>query len=112
MYGYGRLIKPNSYYQGDVKDGFAHGKGYFQDFQKTYSGDWRNDQRHGLGEEQFKQTKHKYVGMFASDKYDGKGKFKTDQFTYEGDFKQGFFHGEANVKYINAENFKGSFKDN
>lgn len=40
--------------------------------------------------------------MFASDKYDGKGKFKTDQFTYEGDFKQGFFHGEANVKYVNA----------
>ncbi len=50
--------------------------------------------------------------MFATDKYDGKGKFITDQFTYEGDFKQGFFHGEAHVRYINAENFKGSFKDN
>lgn len=50
--------------------------------------------------------------MFASDKYDGKGKFRTDLFTYEGYFKQGAFHGEATVKYSNAETFKGSFKDN
>jgi len=29
MSGYGRLIKPNSYYEGDIRDGFAHGKGNY-----------------------------------------------------------------------------------
>lgn len=29
MSGYGRLIKPSSYYEGDIRDGFAHGKGNY-----------------------------------------------------------------------------------
>jgi hypothetical protein len=32
MSGYGRLIKPNSYYEGDIRDGFAHGKGNYEDY--------------------------------------------------------------------------------
>lgn len=74
MSGYGRLIKPNCYYEGDIKDGFAYGKGNYEDTEKTYSGEWRNDLRHGFGEEQFKDRRRKYVGSFASDRYEGKGK--------------------------------------
>lgn len=31
MSGKGRIIKKNSYYQGEIKDGVAHGKGAFED---------------------------------------------------------------------------------
>ena len=36
MSGYGRLIKPASYFEGDIKDGCAHGKGNYEDHEKTY----------------------------------------------------------------------------
>lgn len=29
MSGYGRLIKYNSYYEGDISNGLAHGKGNY-----------------------------------------------------------------------------------
>ena len=29
MAGYGRLIKPQSFYEGDIRDAFAHGKGNY-----------------------------------------------------------------------------------
>lgn len=74
MSGYGRLIKPTSYYEGDIRDGFAHGKGNYEDFDKIFSGEWRNDLRHGFGQEQFKNKKRKYTGTWISDKYQGKGK--------------------------------------
>jgi hypothetical protein len=38
MSGYGRLIKKDSFYEGDIKNGSAHGKGIFEDEFRTYNG--------------------------------------------------------------------------
>ncbi len=49
--------------------------------------------KHGLGEEEFKNKKRKYIGAFVSDRYEGKGKLVDDEFVYEGEFKAGLFDG-------------------
>ena len=49
MSGYGRLIKRNCYYEGQIKEGKANGSGNYEDELRTYSGEWKNDKRNGLG---------------------------------------------------------------
>lgn len=36
--GYGRLIKKYCYYEGEVQNGKAHGKGNYEDQYRTYAG--------------------------------------------------------------------------
>jgi hypothetical protein len=49
MSGYGRLVTQNSYYEGEIVNGLAHGIGTYENSTKVYSGEWRNDQRSGKG---------------------------------------------------------------
>lgn len=51
----------------------AHGQGTFENSLKVYSGEWRNDQRNGNGEEIYKAKRYRYKGQFVNDKYQGQG---------------------------------------
>ena len=62
MSGYGRLVTQNSYYEGEISNGLAHGIGTYENITKVYSGEWRNDQRSGKGEEIFKNRRCRYKG--------------------------------------------------
>ena len=64
-------------------------------------GEWKDDKRHGMGEEEFKTRKKKYVGQFADDLYNGKGKLHDEEYVYEGKFKDGLFHGDGRINYKN-----------
>ena len=49
MSGYGRLIKHNCFYEGEIVNGKANGTGSFEDKNRTYLGKWVDDKRHGQG---------------------------------------------------------------
>lgn len=84
MWGFGRLITPNSCYEGEISNGMAHGYGTFENSFLVYSGEWRCDKRHGVGEETYKQTRSNYKGEFVNDKYHGRGTLEEADFIYTG----------------------------
>lgn len=51
MSGFGRLIRKNCFYEGEVNAGRACGKGNYEDQYRTYAGEWKDDKRNGMGEE-------------------------------------------------------------
>ena len=51
MCGYGRLIKNNCVYEGQIKENRANGNGRYEDEFRMYSGEWKNDKKNGFGEE-------------------------------------------------------------
>lgn len=73
MWGYGRLITQNSYYEGQIANGAAFGQGTYENSLKVYSGEWKCDLRHGRGEQIFKNKRYRYKGNFMNDKYHGYG---------------------------------------
>lgn len=77
-------------YQGQWKDGKAHGHGVFCDTKGSlYDGQWENDLQHGKGIELWDYNKIKYDGDFVEGKKTGKGRFEFEGSTYDGDFVEG-----------------------
>ena len=85
-------------YQGEYKDGKAHGFGVlFESDGTTYSGQWQNDEQHGHGV-QFWSNENgnmKYDGDFVDSKKTGNGRFDHDGDYYDGEFVDGLFHGKG-----------------
>ena len=77
-------------YQGEWKDGKAHGNGVFIDTKGSlYEGDWVEDLQQGKGVEIWDYNKIKDTGDFVDGQKTGKGKFEFEGSTYEGDFIDG-----------------------
>lgn len=103
--GFGRLIRNDCLYEGHVKDGRANGSGNYEDMYQSYTGEWKNDRRCGVGTEEWKNKGKKYTGVFVDNKYNGRGKLITEEYVYEGQFKDNLFNGDGIIRYHNGEVF-------
>ena len=65
-FGRGRLIMPNgAHYEGEVRYGKANGQGVFIDGPYSYHGSFRDDLKHGEGEEK-EENSYTFRGVFDS----------------------------------------------
>jgi hypothetical protein len=114
--GKGRLRHQNGdVYQGEWKDGKAHGRGVFiqSQIKQLYEGEWREDEMHGQGVEVWEGGKMRYSGDFRFGKKTGQGVFEFEGHRYEGEFLDGQFHGLG--KYTNPDKkrvLEGRFEEN
>lgn len=90
-------------YQGQWKNGMAHGKGTFCDTKGSlYEGHWKEDQQHGKGIEYWDYYKIKYEGDFVEGKKTGQGTFQCEGSTYTGEFINSMFHGKGQYYFADT----------
>ena len=117
-HGYGKAknysFDPPQYdeeYEGDFKNDLADGQGTYTIAIATYTGGWKEGQRHGYGEETVKNelenSPDKYSGKWNQDTlkkgvktYSANGKY----YKYDGEFNSDFeFHGDGVITTLNSE---------
>lgn len=91
----------NPMYVGNFLNGNFHRKGIiYIDGKKTYSGEWKDGQRHGYGKSYYKGQKLRFEGMWKKDfPYSGKIYSNQGKVIFDGLFKDfsGFFPFYENV---------------
>uniref|UniRef100_A0A673AGK3 MORN repeat-containing protein 3 n=1 Tax=Sphaeramia orbicularis TaxID=375764 RepID=A0A673AGK3_9TELE len=104
-------------YTGEWKDNLKHGKGT-QVWKRTgsiYSGDWKCGKRDGLGSysillPETKQYEKKYCGQWKHGQKHGQGKyFYRDSSVYEGDWSEGRRSGWGRMYYANGDFYEGQW---
>lgn len=104
-------------YVGDVKDGYANGKGtlYNKEGTAVYVGEFVHNKYEGNGIEYYDSSKMKYSGQFSENMYEGRGKLyrENGSVEYEGEFSRDMKDG-AGTLYDNGNNpiYKGNFTKN
>ena len=75
-------------YEGEWRSGHRYGKGMFKWPSGTkYTGEFRKDQRNGIGRIEYAKDGTKYKGQWKDDKRHGEGQFTwADGSFYKGDF--------------------------
>ena len=104
-------------YEGEIKDGKAHGKGrdyYPNGTTVKFEGEFRESNVHGKGKLYWENGTLKYEGKWENSKMNGKGKlyYQNGTLKYQGKFKEGSFHGKGKYYYENGVLMhKGGFKN-
>ena len=119
MNGKGRMSYKNGMvYQGEWKDGKAHGFGVLVDPNENsiYEGEWANDYQDGHGTMKWNSVNEgesEYIGDFKQGKKTGKGKYTQGGNVYEGDFVDGQFHGHGKYYFVESgKTYEGDFEQN
>lgn len=90
-----------STYAGQIMSGRRHGHGVWTSTAEQYSGQWKEDQRDGQGQQQW-QDGRVYVGQFKEGRFDGVGRMEWytphGLMVYDGQYENDMKHGEG--KYI------------
>ena len=97
-------------YEGDCKDGFAHGKGKASG-RDTYDGEFKDGKQHGEGTYTW-FSGDVYSGNWVEGKRNGWGTLKRpDGAYYEGEWKDGMRHGNGMYKWSNSAHYEGEWKE-
>lgn len=87
-------------YDGDWVDGKIHGIGTYYMHGDSYSGDYRENTRHGRGS-YLLASGSRYEGEWRDNQRSGKGRFDwPDGSCYEGDWLQGERHGRGRLHLV------------
>eukprot|EP00331_Platyophrya_macrostoma_P021053 CAMPEP_0176468890 /NCGR_PEP_ID=MMETSP0127-20121128/39413_1 /TAXON_ID=938130 /ORGANISM="Platyophrya macrostoma, Strain WH" /LENGTH=665 /DNA_ID=CAMNT_0017862647 /DNA_START=178 /DNA_END=2175 /DNA_ORIENTATION=+ len=124
MDGFGRYTwADGDYYEGQYNDGMQHGKGELRDSMGLYRGEWSRDERHGFGNQWFRNDPHgqgmmrekngdTYEGDFVKHIRQGKGIWKNSVGdVYEGEFVQGLPSGEGTYRWADGTVYRGHFSN-
>ncbi|MFT6388875.1 MAG: hypothetical protein ACJAUP_002260, partial [Cellvibrionaceae bacterium] len=132
--GTGRIVWPDGrFYEGEFKNGFYHGNGYFKEKNYNYRGQFVEGEAKGIGVITFgvgrvyegevangsangqglmKFGAGEYIGHFKENQFYGKGKLiRTNGDIYEGEFEAGLFHGEGLLTKAEGKIYKGRFDE-
>ena len=78
--------------------------------QEKYSGNWKNDNKHGFGTD-ISYHGEVYIGEWKNGKYDGKGTLSAYGDTYTGYFKNDYKSGKGTTIYSNGIKHVGVWDD-
>jgi hypothetical protein len=96
--------KTMRYYGEIASDSTATGFGVGFSGKSYYRGYWKNNQRHGEGEQLDLYSGQRYIGQFANDTRNGKGRLIDEEGNvFVGYFKDGFRHGEGEIFLPNGK---------
>lgn len=121
-------------YDGELKDGNAHGKGKYQHSQgyvyvgefkngikegfgkesktdgSSYEGEWRANEKHGEGK-WVKENGEVYEGQLENGRKNGLGKLiMQNGDEYEGAFQADLFNGQGSLQSSNGDRYEGEWK--
>lgn len=108
--GYGKVIKPDGIYEGEVLNNWSHGKGKMTwDNSNIYEGEWKNGERCGKGKMTWNNGEI-YEGEYLNDMRHGYGKMMYNfGYIYEGEWKEGTRHGNGKMIYPNGDVYTGKW---
>eukprot|EP00391_Amoebophrya_sp_Ameob2_P010704 CAMPEP_0178995520 /NCGR_PEP_ID=MMETSP0795-20121207/7869_1 /TAXON_ID=88552 /ORGANISM="Amoebophrya sp., Strain Ameob2" /LENGTH=695 /DNA_ID=CAMNT_0020687829 /DNA_START=210 /DNA_END=2297 /DNA_ORIENTATION=+ len=103
----------SSFYTGQWLDDLCHGKGTYSDAESRYVGCWQRGEKHGFGEETWKEDGTKYHGMHCEGVKEGKGRYVwADGSVYEGDFEDDAMTGYGVLRDVESGSiYAGQFED-
>lgn len=110
--GCGTFQEANGVYEGEWKENNKEGLGKksFTD-KSVYMGSWKNNMKEGQGVYIW-QDNTKYVGHWKEDKYHGWGlKSWSDGDQYEGGWKEDKKHGRGTYKWSNGDKYEGEWEE-
>jgi len=110
--GCGAFQESNGSYEGEWKENNKEGLGKkaFTD-KSIYMGAWKNNMKEGHGVYTW-QDNTKYVGHWKEDKYHGFGlKSWSDGDQYEGGWKEDKKHGKGTYKWSNGDKYEGDWEE-
>ncbi len=136
--GKGKKQYTTSVYEGQFKDGKAHGKGkevwdngntyegnYVNDLKEgkgiytwssgnTYNGEYKNNLREGQGVFTWKESGDRYEGEYLAGERHGKGTYiwKSNGNSYTGDWKNNERTGQGVFTWANGGKYVGEFNNN
>ena len=122
--GDGTLTWPGrTFYKGGFHAGLRHGYGHYQLAEpiratkdrpgnpgRSYTGSWRNGQRHGQGKEVWPNG-DVLEGHFRNGKASGPGTLITRSGSYEGQFLDGMRCGKGTFEWHNGAVYEGEWKN-
>lgn len=111
----GRVVYPNGdFFEGEFRHMQRHGKGNFiaANEKRTYKGEWRMDEKCGIGEETYEDGSV-YTGYFERGMKEGKGvlRFLNGE-CYDGDFVRGMRHGRGTYTWGATKYYDGEWAAN
>jgi hypothetical protein len=102
-----------STYTGQLVDGKRHGHGVWQSRTGQYDGQWKADQQHGTGRQNWSDGRV-YEGQFLNGKFSGTGRMtwhtQKGQLTYEGQYKDDLKHGKGKFVWSDGRTYDGEWK--
>jgi hypothetical protein len=93
--------------------GWAHGTGSAQGATASYTGEFKDGQKNGVGVKLWTQTADRYVGQFKNDFRDGVGLYVWGEksglfgYQYNGQFKLDKREGQGIFNWPNGESYAG-----
>jgi radial spoke head protein 1 len=112
--GLGQTLFPDGdMYTGEYRDNQRHGRGtyFWANHGMIYCGQWAGNKRHGVGRMIFADGA-RYFGAWADDKIHGVGRYTyPDGSTYNGAWVDGQKHGEGAYTFVDGSRYSGAFVD-
>lgn len=106
------VFKNSTFYRGEWLRGQVHGKGEMVQHGNTYTGNFANDLKCGLGRMVF-ATKEVFDGDWANDLPHGQGTMEYPSGDrYEGGWKAGQRSGHGILRYANKDVYDGNWDEN
>lgn len=105
--------KAASSFEGEYRDGKAHGTGKLTDSRGNLSeGEWRDGKKNGTGVMVYTGG-HRFEGQYRNGKRHGRGIFQwANGDRYEGDYHNGKRHGRGSLRSANGDLYEGDFRNN
>jgi hypothetical protein len=97
--------------------GWAQGKGAAKGVDASYTGEFKDGEKHGYGVKMWTKTGDRYVGQFKKELPDGLGMYvwgeKSGYFGYQyiGQYVQDKRHGQGIFNWPNGEGYAGRWVD-
>ena len=101
----------HTHVEGEYANGMrSQGKYVSGDGSIEYSGQWRDDLRHGTGTF-YQRGLYRYTGLWKEDVRDGHGQCEySDGSKYTGEWKNNLRHGKGELRHPNGDRFLGTFE--
>ena len=116
--GQGKIIAINedgskTIYNGEIKAMKKEGKGIEIKKDNTYTGQFKNDLKHGKGKLTYNNGKSFYEGDFLNGKITGYGFYQYEENqTYEGELLEGQRNGKGLFKWKDGTEYEGNYVNN
>lgn len=113
FHGYGIFRHFSGYtIKGNFTAGMVDGKAEFYSSRKSYHGEWKDNQPHGVGIEKVDGV-YEYDGDFFEGLKNGRGKMVIyGKGKYEGEFRSNTFHGPGTFSWGDGKKYNGAWFNN
>lgn len=98
---------------GDFKDDLKEGYGKEDCEDYVYEGEYKNNEKSGIGKVTYKKTNDAYEGEFMNNVINGNGFYIwNNKHTYRGTFISGKMHGKGVYRWPDGGEYEGDYVNN